>query len=159
MNSPAVTALHAAKSAQMDMYFEVGELTFPRGRASRWLETVLPETDRDAEDRRTVKELFAELEGDVMTKLEGDRFVARVLLIDGAFFEPQDALALALDAAATAGAKGSWFSGSEHSGEASSFNGKRRAVEEDAEVTEQVMAWMLECGPAPKKKKKRLRKR
>lgn len=150
-----------------DYYFEVGELEFPKGRAREWLAVVLAEKDRDAEDRRTVELLFETLEGDVDVKLTHDRFVARILLIDGAYFQDQGALRMALDAAAKAGATGAWFSGSDRSGDRSTFaGGKRKVTEVDGgEFSE----WIVEAGnvlernasppatkrPAAKAKKKR----
>lgn len=127
-----------------DYYFECGELEFPKGKASEWLARVLEETDRDEADRRTVAELFETLEGDVETRVTGDRVVVRSVLIDGAYYQDQDALTLALDAAAQAGATGAWYSGSHDSGDRSSFDrGKRKVSDVDAQ---EVWAWIMEAG-------------
>jgi hypothetical protein len=131
-----------------DHYFEVGELTFPKGKASEWL--------------ATVTEVFATLEGDVETKLVGERFVARILLIDAAYFQAQDALGAALDAAAKAGAKGTWYSGDHLTGTRSTLAAGKRKLAKRAEAAA-VQGWIDEAhavaarnaAPARKPKKRK----
>ncbi|MBK7401688.1 MAG: hypothetical protein IPJ34_36905 [Myxococcales bacterium] len=123
----------------MDIYFEVGELSFPVGAAERWLAVVLAGDP----EQRAVAQVFDTLEGTVDAHCTGDAFRARIVLIDAAFFQARAALGLALDAAAKLGATGTWFSGSDRSGKLSELAGGRRKVgEASARV---VSTWIGEA--------------
>ncbi len=124
----------------MELYFEVGEVSFPVGAAERWLAAVLA----DDPEHRTVAQLFDTLEATVDAHCTGDAFRARVVLIDAAFFQHRAALGLALDAAAVLGATGRWFSGSERSGKLSELESGRRKVGEASGRV--VSTWIREAG-------------
>lgn len=123
----------------MDLYFEVGELSFPVGAAEHWLAQVLAGDP----EQRTVAQLFDTLEATVDAHCAGDAFRARIVLIDAAFFQHRAALGLALDAAAALHATGRWFSGSDRSGKLSELeSGHHKVGEASARV---VSTWIGEA--------------
>lgn len=100
----------------MDMYFIVGELSFPPGAAARWRASPIPRTKRHPEGT-TLDAVLASAEGPVRLDVRGDAVSLRVFLIDSAYFMVKDELEAALGLAKGLGARGQWYSGDHVSGQ------------------------------------------
>lgn len=86
----------------MDLYFIVGELSFPPGGADRW--------------RGTMDAALRAAEGPTQLSVKGELVSLRAFLVDGAYFAAKAAIEAALAAAGAAGARGTWYSGDHVSG-------------------------------------------
>lgn len=86
----------------MDLYFIVGELSFPPGGADRW--------------RGTINAALRAAEGPTQLSVKGELVSLRAFLVDDAYFAAKAAIEAALAAAGAAGARGTWYSGDHVSG-------------------------------------------
>lgn len=86
----------------MDLYFIVGELSFPPGGADRW--------------RGTMDAALRAAEGPTQLSVKGDLVSLRAFLVDDAYFTAKASIEAALAVAGAAGARGTWYSGDHVSG-------------------------------------------
>ena len=82
----------------MDLYFIVGELTFPGGVAEQWRAADLPPTAKRRQPT-TLDAVLASAEGPVRLEVRDDTVSLRVYLIDSAYFMVKDELAASLEVA------------------------------------------------------------
>jgi hypothetical protein len=101
----------------MDLYFIVGELTFPGGVAEQWRAADLPPTAKRRQPT-TLDAVLASAEGPVRLEVRDDTVSLRVYLIDSAYFMVKDELAASLEVARKLGARGEWYSGDHVAGAA-----------------------------------------
>ncbi len=126
----------------MDMYFVVGELSFPPGVAARWRASTVPATKRFPKGT-TIDDVLARAEGPVRLALRGDEVSVRAFLVDAAYFMVRDELEAALTLAGTMGARGRWYSGDHQSGEHAVLPGARRRA--DMRSVPEVVLWTQEA--------------
>ena len=128
--------------APMDLYFIVGELTFPGGVAEQWRAADLPPTAKRRQPT-TLDAVLASAEGPVRLEVRDDTVSLRVYLIDSAYFMVKDELAASLEVARKLGARGEWYSGDHVAGQHAVLphSAKRAALH----TLKDVSAWTVEA--------------